>query len=464
MYKPASGTPYFDGGITHISRFTGNGASTNLRVDPKATINFSWRVCPSSASVKLTVKDQVSGAVVASQTGLAASGGVAITLPNYGLSHTLDCVLEASGTCLPSPVTQTLVVLVLPKPNVKIEGMELTQGIQRFWRQNITENSVSTVVGKDTIVRVYVSCDMGGFQGDAVPGIIGVLSVGTTDLYPINGVTPTTPTGGLPWHVARHKNDIDRSNINHTLNFRIPAAMCSGTKSLFCYLIVPGPGGTVDQTLGKSLTWTWDAETPLKVRWVRIRDEHDPATVTPTIPTDAQARETAQRALDVLPYPADLSAAPVATHTTTRDFTVDAEGAAMRMDVENLRSAVEVLATSGTFPFDHEERWLGLTVPWFRGWGNPKTCVAPIYPAGSTNRERLRAAHELGHTLGRCHMHDTGCFMGAGLTAEPTLDDVCIDPHWNRAIAATGHDFMSYTSPDANWITTVNWDALRGVL
>jgi hypothetical protein len=464
VYKPASGTPYFDGGITHISRFTGNGASANLRVDPKATINFAWKVCPSTASVKLTVTEQFTGNVVATHSGLPVSGALSVTIPWYGLQRTLFGVLEATGTCLPSPVTQTLTILVRPQPNVKIEGMEVTQGIQRFWRQNITENSVSTVAGKDTIVRVYVSADMGGFQQNAVPGIIGVLSVGATDLYPINGITPTNPTGGLPWHVARHKNDIDRANINHTLNFRIPAAMCAGTKSLFCYLIVPGPGGTVDQTLGKSLTWTWDTESPLKVRWVRIRDEHDPATVTPTIPTDAQALETARRALDVLPYPANLAPAPLATHTTTRDFADDAEGAAMRLDIDGLRTAVENLAPQGIFPFDPEERWLGLTVPWFRGWGNPKTCVAPIYPAGSTNRERLRAAHELGHALGRCHMHVSGCFMGAGLTAEPTLDDVCIDPHWNRAVAATGHDFMSYTTPDDNWITTVNWDALRGVL
>ncbi|MGH2554359.1 MAG: hypothetical protein ACRDHO_01390 [Actinomycetota bacterium] len=464
VYKPGSGSPRFDGGITHISRFTGNGASAQLRVDPKATINFVWDVCPSTASVKLTVTERESGTVLTTMAGLGATGSFSLSLRAYFFRTTLDCVLEALGPCPPSQVTQKLVVLVAPKPNVKIEGMEVTQGIQRFWRQNITENSVSTVAGKDTIVRVYVSADMGGFMNDAVPGIIGVLSVGSMDLYPINGITPNNPTGGLPWHVARHRTAIDRDNINHTLNFRIPASLCWGTKNLFCYLIVPGPGGTVDQTVGFSLTWTWDAEIALKVRWVRITDNHDPATVPPTTPTHAQALETVRRALDHLPYPAtDLAAAPLPGHSTTRDFTIDAQGAAMRMDIDNLRSAAEVLGQYGIVAFDAEERWIGLTVPWFRGWGNPKTCVAPIYPAGSTNRERLRAGHELGHTLGRCHLHDTSCFQGAGLTAEPTLDDVAFDPHWNRTIAATGHDFMSYTSPDDNWITTLNWDALRGV-
>jgi hypothetical protein len=463
--KPGSGTPYFDCGIPRIDRFAGNARVAQLRVDPGSMIEFTWKVCPSNAGVRLTVTTRETGAVLTNQAGLAADGRLSVAVPAFAIKRTLDCVLEVTGPCPPSPARETLVVDVRPKPNVKIEGMEVTQGIQRFWRQGITPNSVRTVASKDTIVRVYVSADMGGFNNDEVPGIYGVLSVGSYDLYPINGITPTNPSGALPSHTARKVTAIDRNNVNHTLNFRIPASLCWGTKNLFCYLIVPGPGGTVDQTVGFSLTWTWDAETALKVRWVRITDNHDPATVPPTTPTDAQALETARRALDHLPYPAtDLAAAPLPTHSTTRDFTIDAEGGAMRADIDNLRAVAEILGQYGFVPFDAEERWIGLTVPWFRGWGAPKTCVAPIYPAGSTNRERLRAGHELGHTLGRCHLHDSSCFTAAGLTAEPTLDDVAFDPHWNRTIAANGHDFMSYTSPDANWITTLNWDALRGVL
>lgn len=475
IFKPGSGTPYFDGGSPHITRFEGgvppaslfpgSPPSTRLRVDPGSTMEFSWYACPSNVGVRLRVTARETGQVVIDQVGLAADGRLSVVVPAYVTNTTLDCVLEVSGPCPPSPVKRALVADVAPKPSVKIEGMEVTQGIQRFWRTGITPNSVPLVANKDTIVRVYVSADMGGFNNDEVPGIVGTLSVGPADLHPINGITPTDPSGARPFHTARRRAAIVRADIDHTLNFRIPAGYCSGTKNLYCYLIVPGPGGTVDQLVGMSLNCTWVAQTALKVRWVRIRDERNPATIAPTIPTDAQARETAQRALDHLPYPAtDLSAATFSAHTTTRDFTTDAEGGAMRIDIDNLRATAEMLAQYGVVPFDGEERWIGLTVPWFRGWGHPKTCVAPIYPAGSTNRERLRAGHELGHTLGRCHMHDAACFEAAGLAAEPTLDDVAIDPHWNRTIAATGHDFMSYTSPDDNWITTVNWNALRAVL
>jgi hypothetical protein len=462
VVKPASGTPYFDGGIPLIKHFAGNGRAPNLRVDPRSTIEFTWNVCPSNAKVQLTVLTSGAGQVVAYHTGLAADGRLSMTVPPYTTPITLECQLGASGSCSRAPATAMLVVDVLPKPNVKIEGMEVTQGIQRFWRQGIAPNSVSTVASKDTIVRVYVSADMGGFNNDEVPGIIGVLSVGAYDLPPINGVTPTDPSGALPSHTARHVTAIDRNIVDHTLNFRIPASLCSGTKNLFCYLIVPGPGGTVDQILGSSLTWTWEPETVLKVRWVRITDNRP--NVTPTTPTDVQALHTVRRALDLLPYPAtDLAPAPIPTYTTHSDFDTDIGGSILRQIIANLRASAEGLSRSGDVPFDLEERWIGLTVQWFRGFGDPKTCIAPIY-TDAMDRERREAAHELGHTLGLCHIDLTACFTAAGLTGEPTLDDVVFDPYWNQTIAATGYDFMSYTSPDDSWITTVNWDALRRVL
>ncbi len=450
--KPGSGNPHFDGGIADIGGFTVNGRATRVRVEPGGSLEFVWQACPSTATVAVKVREVQTGWSQTS-SGLGATGRWTWTVPRYATAMTVECTLEVTSTCSPTPARAVIIADVAPLPNVKIEGIEVTQGIQTFWRTGVTDNTVSTVAGKDTIVRVYVSADVGGFNNGQVPNIWGTLSIGSTNLSPINA---------SPFFTARKRSDINRETIDHTLNFRIPAGMANGTKGLFAYLIVPGPNGTVDQIVSKLLTWTWVVEPAIKVRYVRIRDESDPANII-AAPTDADCRATSFRAIDMLPFPADVAAALFPTLTTSRDFTVDAEGSALATDIGNLRSAAETLRSAGGTLPDTQERWMGLTTRWFRAWGGWNSCAAPVSNATSGG-ERLRAAHELGHTLGLCHMHDSACFMAAGLTAEPTLDDTALDPFHYRTIAGTGHDFMSYTTWADNWTSKLNWEAMRAVL
>lgn len=462
VYKPGSGNVHFDGGVPAIEWFTGNAKATRVRVDPGSSIEFAWQACPSNADVMLRIREVGPGTVVHTTTGLPANGRYSYPVTAYTTARTLECTLEVTSACTAAAAIATITADVAPRPNVKIEGIEITQGIQTFWRTGVVDNSVSTVAGKDTIVRVYISADMGGFNNDLVPNIWGTLSIGSTNLRPINGITPANPGGGAPFFTARKRSAIVRGILDHTLNFRVPAYLSSGTQSLFAYLIVPGPGGTVDQIVSKLVSWTWVTEPAAKVRYVRIRDEHDPLNIV-AAPTDAQCRGTVLRAIDMLPFPPDAAPAVFADHTTTRDFTIDAEGSAMVGDISGIRSLAETLGLHGFATFDAEERWIGLTTRWFRGWGGWKVCVTPASNAAAGG-ERLRAAHELGHTLGLCHMHDSTCFMAAGLAAEPTLGDTAVDPYYNRAIDGTGHDFMSYTTWADNWTSKVNWEALRAVL
>jgi hypothetical protein len=164
----------------------------------------------------------------------------------------------------------------------------------------------------------------------------------------------------------------------------------------------------------------------------------------------------------MLPFPADVAPAFFPMLTTARDFTEDAEGSALAGDIGNLRASAETVRFGSSAP-DSQERWIGLTTRWFRAWGGWNSCAAPVSNAISGG-ERLRAAHELGHTVGLCHMHDSACFMAAGLTAEPTLDDTAVDPFYYQTRAATGHDFMSYTTWADNWTSKLNWEAMRAVL
>lgn len=452
VMKPGSGNLRFAGGIADIRAYTVNGKATRVRVEPGGSLEFVWQACPSTATVDVKVREVQSGWSQTS-SGFGATGRWTWTVPKYASAMTVECTLEVTSTCTPTPTRAVITADVAPLPNVKIEGIEVTQGIQTFWRTGVTDNMVSTVAGKDTIVRVYVSADVGAFNSGQVPNIWGTLSVGSTNLSPI---------GASPFFTARKRSDINRETINHTLNFRIPAGMANGTKGLFAYLIVPGPNGTVDQIVSKLLNWTWVVEPAIKVRYVRIRDESDPANVIDA-PTDAACRATSFRAIDMLPFPADVAAAFFPNLTTSRDFTVDADGAALATDIGNLRSAAETLRSAGGVLPDTQERWMGLTTRWFRAWGGWNSCVAPVSNATSGG-ERLRAAHELGHTLGLCHMHDSACFTAAGLTAEPTLDDTALDLFHYRTIAGTGHDFMSYTTWNDNWTSKVNWEAMRALL
>lgn len=452
VMKPTSGSLHFDGATAEIRAFTVNGTASRVRVAPGGSLEFAWQACPPTATVAVKVRE-VSTGWSQTSSAHAATGGWTWAVPNYASAMTIECTLEVTSSCSPTPAGAVVIADVAPAPNVKIEGIEVTQGIQTFWRTGVSDNTVATVAGKDTIVRVYVSADVGAFNNGQVPNIWGTLSVGATNLFPINAT---------PFFTARRRADINRQTIGHTLNFRIPAGSANGTKALFAYLIVPGPNGTVDQIVSKLMNWTWAVEPAIKVRYVRIRDESD-ATNIIAAPTDAECQTTSHRAVDMLPFPADVAPALTPTLTTSRDFTVDAQGSALAGDIGNLRAAAEVARSAGAALPDSQERWMGLTTRWFRGWGGWNSCATPVSNATSGG-ERLRAAHELGHTLGLCHMHETACFTAAGLTAEPTLEDTAFDPFHYRTIAATGHDFMSYTTWADNWTSRLNWEALRAVL
>src|SRR4029450_7761298 len=130
--------------------------------------------------------------------------------------------LVATNRC--GQVTARVKIRLRKWPKLAIEGLEVTQGIQVFWRPGVAWNSLATVAGKDTIVRVYVSVAMGGFMGDQLPQGTGTLNVGGPVRYPMNG---TAPTGGAanPFITAKAKASINRTQTNDTLNFRIPAAL-----------------------------------------------------------------------------------------------------------------------------------------------------------------------------------------------------------------------------------------------
>ncbi|WP_276371023.1 hypothetical protein [Chryseolinea sp. H1M3-3] len=107
---------------------------------------------------------------------------------------------------------------------IRIAHVELTQSTQFCNFDNLSsgaadDNSVPLVANKDLIIRVYV---------DKRPGMAGYVPNLVTGRVRFAGKEFTPLNGPIP---PRDKTLIRRSNLNHTLNFRIPAALCHGERT-----------------------------------------------------------------------------------------------------------------------------------------------------------------------------------------------------------------------------------------
>ncbi len=461
---------HFDGGTVVITSLTVNGRhSSPLCIDPNSAVTIAWTSATnSSATVDITISNRSTNIII--ENNLAASGSLSFTTPNTNSDQTLLITATATDVC--GSYTRTLELIVTTSPVLNIEGMEVSQGIQTFWRSGVTWNSVPTIAGKDTIVRVYISCDRNGFNNDRLDNVTGLLHVDGTPHYPINDITPDNPGGGNPFISVGSRNQIDRSSTNDTLNFRIPASRASGTKDI--KVTITGLDGCGTRVIvSQTLSWTWQTNTPLKVRFVRIRDNRS-STTSSTTPTDAQARFTIQRAFDLLPSPAtDIAEAWASTLTTSREFTTDNGLRGLLDDIDDKHncSAWEWLTEwlGSECPDDDYAEWVGLTVPFNRGWATGgNTCISAIHQIadGQGALVRVKTAHELGHNLGFCHVAQ-GCnssLPGGTCNNHPNtgiLQDIPFDPYWNQVVG-TGinsvSDFMSYDC--IRWVSSYSWNQM----
>jgi hypothetical protein len=110
-------------------------------------------------------------------------------------------------------------------PNIRIAGIEVTQGIQ-FFNFNgqgtglMPDNSLLLVHEKTTVVRVYVDCRTISSSFPTPANITGICIPALPNTFPLDLIN-----GPI---VARAANQIDRSNANHTLNFRLDGWRCKG--------------------------------------------------------------------------------------------------------------------------------------------------------------------------------------------------------------------------------------------
>lgn len=457
-YKTGTGHN-FNADTAVVSSLSVNGEHRNIIAEPGQTLTIAWGASHDDVHLRILRDD---GLLLHQHFGLPATGSRNdFSVPGFDTERTI--AIEATVTSPCGAHTLSKNVFITVRPELTIEGMEFTQGVQRYWRPGVTWNSIPTIAGKDTIVRVYVSCDRNGFESDEQE-VTGILHIDGNPHYPINGSSPEpTADSPDPFIIARDKDLIDRTNTNHTLNFRIPASRCNGTKNVRVRVFTePITGASVSETLTVSRTWT--VNSVLKLRFVRVRDDsQSPATARPT---EDQCRYSVERAVDLMPTtPTDIGPAWRPTWNTDEDFTNDDDDLRdllSDIDDEHNCNAWEWLWgwTGATDCPDADNAiWVGYSLNFNRGMGyRPgNTCISAVYSLGQgqTNMLRIKTAHEVGHNLDMKHI-DVG---GAGdpFYDHPNsgnLQDVPFDPYWNVAISGVT-DFMGYGSP--RWSSADSW-------
>jgi len=482
----------FKGGLPHIYELKVNGRDVKAWVPPSAYATVSWVTSYSDVPLGpfgtplqvMTADDAVLD--VRNVDNPAAPHWHEEDLPEgVGSTQWLAPVVlqpthHVASLSVPNncgTAVRELPVLVIDRPELKIEGVEVTQGIQTFSFTGGWRNTIPTVAFKDTIVRVYASANRPVWTNTKLNHVTAWLSVGGQVLAPINDV------GGSPTKFLDigHSSKIQRDSTNASFNFRIPAALCTGTKTIA--VEVSGADEIGPMKASASLPWTWASRPPLKVRSVRV-------SYNGMIPDHHQARRTLLRAIEPLPYPpTDIGEAWLQTWTTSvTDLTSD-DGRQTLLDhlhdQHNCTLSEWVFPWEDDCPDDDGARWIGV-VPADVG-GKAKTgkntvvvsmadadsigvASAPVATGG------LAAAHELGHTLCLCHVN-RGCngtnpatssmcgSFGSAFDALPfdgRIVDVPFDPTKNRAVTSSTPgqvwDFMSYACDQ--WISQRNWERL----
>jgi IPT/TIG domain len=453
---PCTGFNSIEIGTPVIESFSVNGKE-RIIVEPNTTLILHWKI-KNGTSFRVRRTSNVGPYV-----DITDPPGNALAIGKFNGTMPVVATYEIAATNRCGTTRKTVSIELRKTPNLNILGVEVTQGIQRFTLEDsvsmdvsllgITfsiripksqwDNSLRTIANKDTIIRVYISADLGGFNNDEVDGVTGVLTIDGIFLSPINGTTPSNTAANNPFIKVRRKDRLDRRETDHTLNFRIPAALCDGMKNLTISIMAKRNDGTI-MLLRRSLSWNWTPISPFRVRWIRIRDNRPTPPGTGQTPTAEQARFTVERAFDLIPSPiteiAPLAFTPI--HPTTSDFQKDDGGSALLNEIRALHNQADALDSTGA-----NIRWIGLTSPPFKGWADGTSCISPIYGiANGKEWSRRKAAHELAHSLGLWHN-------------DKTSDEVAFDPFWNEAIKGTIFSLMSYKSP--NWTTDFEWNYLQ---
>ena len=268
---------------------------------------------------------------------------------------------------------------------------------------------------------------------------------------------------------ARPRAKINRTEANHTLNFRIPAALASSAAYTTIRVNVwatdeveaPPTGVKTRPTVSALQPISWVVKTPYKVRYVRI-SYHTGTGI--SVIDDKVAQTAIVRAFDLLPtIPTDLSVADVPTWHTSVDIDSD-DGMSDLLDhIEDQHNCTFlewIVPWGDECPGADGAVWIGIL---------PRSGSPAGLARGNTlvvGPSQLDIAHELGHTL---NLHHVNPQLQCGVAPDQDREfDIlpnggairigdALDPSGVLVLEGYDglHDFMTYACK--KWVSRDTW-------
>ncbi len=480
----------FEGTSADILKFNVKGLSGGECLKPGTPLPIRWITCAADV-VRVEVINDATNSVIASQDPADPRGIWDFLGTNFTATTPVSVQITARGKCHPQTATRHISFVFQRQPNLVIDGLEVTQAIQYYRAaQHLTDaadrgpdNSIRLVTNKTAWVRAYLRSGQDpAFDGGNLAGVNGTLRV-ERRVGGVWGVVANIPSqnGPITAQDSFVNYDAERSNINSSLNFVVPAAVMTGLLRFTVDVASPFPncpGNSASRQVQADVNLTQT----LNAAFITIGYNGPNATNTGNLvlpaPTLAQCQAEAgwaMRAYPVSGAPNVRIAGTFVTNTPLNDprscpGCCSPNWQPLLQQVANLVAADQLANPGGNWVYyGIINNGIPVNVPGCNGWG------ATGGLAG--NQGGVTYAHEIAHQFGLPHARCGN--VGAGNAAYPVYEpyDLPVDPpnttNWTMAsigeygldinngnIANPNNavDFMSYCGP--RWISLFTYDFL----
>lgn len=228
----------FEGTSAEILRFDIKGHTTaECPLQPGEPLRIRWNTCAADR-VRVELIDLANNSVIAAQDPAATNGRWDFTATQFTHTVRLRVRITVNGRCVPPQVTRQIDLIFQKRPNLQVQGLEVTQSIQYYRAdQHLTDtadrgldNSLRLVTNKTAWVRTYLRSGQDpAFDNGQLAGVNGTLRVERRVGGVWNTVANLAPQNGpIVAEDSFASYDAERGNINTTLNFVVPANLMTG--------------------------------------------------------------------------------------------------------------------------------------------------------------------------------------------------------------------------------------------